>query len=195
MRVTIFVLLGVIVVAASPLFQTGNANTTTESLASPAIASPTDARGRAQTKRPGAVEQYVATKTSTNHINSIPDVANLDLQLRIAPPPDIVLRKPLPYIYCEKSNQFVFIYPSESGDQYYRLRPAKRESYLELFRQVIAGSRFPWALRLRGANYYLINAAPEDKQKFDYQVSAVQFESCAELAKLPRSHLLPRQQG
>ncbi len=122
--------------------------------------------------------------TTETTVRSIEKVAYRGPQPRVARPTNAVLLEPLPYVYCGNANQFVFLYPTVLGVQYYRLRPVLRESYREIFTRVVAGMRFPWALHQNDAANYLINVDPEQNNQFDYQVSMDHFNGCAELANL-----------
>lgn len=103
----------------------------------------------------------------------------------VARPPAHVVDAPLPTIYCEKVNQWVFVYETPGSIQFYRLDPRRRESYHTLFTNVVEGKVSPWAMKASGRETYLVNVDPAADAVFDYSVAAPRFDLCAELEASP----------
>jgi hypothetical protein len=102
-------------------------------------------------------------------------------------PPSYVVDAPLPSIFCEQTREWVFIYETAKGIQFYTLDPGKRESYRDLFHSAARGDMSPWVMRtdVFGRPAYFINANPAVDAKFDYALSPGNFRICAELAARP----------
>jgi len=104
------------------------------------------------------------------------------------PPPSYVVDAPLPSMFCEQTGEWVFIYETAAGIQFYTLDPGKRESYRDIFRDAARGDMAPWVFRtvVSGRPAYFVNANPASDDKFDYALAPENFQVCAELAARPR---------